>query len=456
MLAPSRAAVKSRRPATPVRKLAWMRTRTTDALPLAPRPSLERYRKLARDLVLAGRAGDGGTVREWAAGWLARLGQEHVEREAQRIVEEARRMRLLRPRPPLAAARLCVARLHGFSSWAGFVGHVEALARPRSPVAQFESAADAVVAGDLAVVERLIRANPRLVRARSTRRHRATLLHYVAANGHEGFRQRTPRNAVAVARVLLQAGAKADALAHMYGHRCTTLQMLVSSVHPHAAGLQESLVETLLDFGAAVDGVEGDGSPLMTALRFHYPKAAETLVRRGARVDNVISAAALGRADLVDAFVDEAGRLRPHVPLAPGPWPTLPKDPRVHLGYALTWACSFGRREVVELMLRKGVDVSGRDDDATALHFAAAFGRMELVRLLLKHGASLEALNSYDGTVLDGTVWYALNAPIESVDYSAVVRELLGAGAKVDVYPQMKAYVDAVLAGRRGGGYPDP
>ena len=90
----------------------------------------------------------------------------------------------------------------------------------------------------MATLEHLIARNPRLVHARSTRDHRATLLHYVAANGHEGFRQRTPKNAVAIARILLEAGAEPDALAEMYDHQCTTMEMLVSSVHPHAAGVQ--------------------------------------------------------------------------------------------------------------------------------------------------------------------------------------------------------------------------
>ena len=48
---------------------------------------------------------------------------------------------------------------------------------------------------------------------------RATLLHYVAANGVEGYRQLTPPNAVAIADALLDAGADVDALADMYGGR---------------------------------------------------------------------------------------------------------------------------------------------------------------------------------------------------------------------------------------------
>jgi ankyrin repeat protein len=453
--------------------------RGTDAIPLAPLASPEQYQKLARGLAGACQTGEIGNVRDWAAGWIERLAhlldvsvaQEYsgaepsrslawsrINREAAEIAEQAQQDRLLESRDAAAIrdrAELFLAELHGFESWPAFARHLDALDEASSPISQFESAADAIVTGNQATVERLVAGSPGLVRARSTRNHRATLLHYVAANGHEGFRQRTPPNAVEIARLLLEAGAEPDALADMYGHRCTTMQMLVSSAHPHEAGLQVPLVDTLLGFGAAIDGVDGDGSPLMTALRFHYPKTAEALARRGARVDNVVSAAALGRADLVDRFVGNDGTLAPAALVAHGPWPRLPRDPKVHLGYALTWATAFGRDEVVELLIRKGVDPSGQDDDAPALHFAAAYGRLTLVHLMLEHGASLETRNSYGGTVLDGTLWYAFNAPISGVDYAVVVRDLIAAGARTDVYPEMNRYVEAVLGGTRGGGYPD-
>jgi hypothetical protein len=75
----------------------------------------------------------------------------------------------------------------------------------------FEAAADAIVDGDLATLGRLLSENPGLVRARSSRAHRATLLHYVSANGVEDFRQKTPANIVDVTRTLLDAGAEVDA-----------------------------------------------------------------------------------------------------------------------------------------------------------------------------------------------------------------------------------------------------
>ena len=457
-----------------------MEPRGTDAIPLPPRANLEQYHNRAKSLLKACKSGDGVAVRTWAKQWLEslatlqddatdasrrtaddssvseraararRLQQKEIEREIDRIERDARESGLVSDGAAtscsLSDAQLFLARLHDFASWPKFAAHVDALTRASSPDKEFESAADAIVGGDIATLRDMLGANPGLIRARSARDHRATLLHYIAANGHEGWRQTTPTNAVDIARVLLDAGAEPDALAHMYGGDATTMDMLVSSVHPHAAGVQVPLVDILVDYGAAVDGVEDNSSPLMTAFRFHYPLAADALARRGARVDNVITAAALGRVDLVNAFITDTGELKPDVPLANVRWPRLPRDPRVHLGYALTWAATWGRKDVVELMLRKGVDANGKDDDATALHFAAAYGHMEIVRVLLHYGASLETRNSYDGTVLSGTLWYVYNSPIPGVDYPAVVRELIALGARVDAFPNLKKYVDEVLA----------
>ncbi|MEX2016373.1 MAG: ankyrin repeat domain-containing protein, partial [Candidatus Hydrogenedentales bacterium] len=412
-------------------------TRGTDAIPLAARPHLGQYRKLAKDLLRAARDSRPEAIRDWADGWLTRLANLNPSAASHDavddIVRDVLQTRLVASRDnagnSLGEAQMLLAQLHGFESWPKFARHIEARRRDDSAVSRFERAADAIADGELELLASLLRENRRLVRARSTRHHRATLLHYIAANGHEGFRQRTAPNVDVIARLLLESGAEVDARAMMYGHSVTTMQMLVSSSPPNEAAKQLALVEILLEFGAAPDGVENDGSPIMTALRFHYPQAAQALARGGARVDNVIFAAALGRVDLVDRLIADDGTLRT-APGASGPWPRLSKDPREHLGYALTWACALGQTDVVELMMRKGVAASGRDDDATALHFAAAFGRLDLVQLLLRHGASLEALNSYDGTVLDGVVWYALNAPHDGVDYAAVARALIDLGAR--------------------------
>src|SRR5262249_24332212 len=48
----------------------------SDALPLPPRPNLEQYKKLARDLQRACKSTEPGEIRDWAAKWaenIARL-----------------------------------------------------------------------------------------------------------------------------------------------------------------------------------------------------------------------------------------------------------------------------------------------------------------------------------------------------------------------------------------------
>src|SRR5271163_2074013 len=141
-------------------------------------------------------------------------------------------------------ARLAIARTYDFLDWSSLASHVEAVRR-EGPVFQFESAVETVVNGEFAALEDALRRDPSLVHARSGRVccfdppvHHATLLHYVAANGVEAYRQKTPANAPQIARALLTAGAEPDALADMYGAECTTMSMLVSSSHPAAAGLQ--------------------------------------------------------------------------------------------------------------------------------------------------------------------------------------------------------------------------
>ena len=55
-----------------------------DALPLPPRPNLEQYRKLAKDLVKACRSGDPTAIREWANEWIHALASLPGEPDALR------------------------------------------------------------------------------------------------------------------------------------------------------------------------------------------------------------------------------------------------------------------------------------------------------------------------------------------------------------------------------------
>ena len=405
-----------------------------DAFALPPRPSIDWYRKRAKQLLRDARLGDPDATRR--IGQCPRLASGTSEGDAT---------------PVLADAQYVVAREHGFGSWRAFAAHVEALGVQDAPVARFEAAADAIVAGDKQALERLLTDDPALVHARSTRAHRATLLHYVAANGVEDHRQKTPSNAVAIAHALLAAGAAPDAIAETYGGGPwqTPLTLLVSSVHPARAGLQEALVDALVDGGAAVEGVPDDGSPLLTALAFHHAAAAHALVRRGARIDTLAAAAGLGDEARVRAFLAAGTDGESRAPSRSMPyWLRLQRTPHAHRARALSWAAAFGHRGVVELLLDAGVPLDAADAEGmTALHWAAWMGHAGVVDALLARGAPLEAVNRYGGTPLGATVWSAVHAGRE-VDRLPVIERLLAAGARVDTveYPSGDARIDAMIA----------
>ena len=99
----------------------------------------------------------------------------------------------LAPNESPGDARTIVARGHFFETWNEFAAFKQQLSDPSSLVTQFERAVDAVVAGDADPLTHLLKQKPDLVHARSTRTHHSMLLHYVGANGVEGWRQRTPR-----------------------------------------------------------------------------------------------------------------------------------------------------------------------------------------------------------------------------------------------------------------------
>jgi ankyrin repeat protein len=292
-------------------------------------------------------------------------------------------------------------------------------------ISAFEAAADAIVAGDLATLERSLRDDPSLVHARSTREHGATLLHYVAANGVENDRQKTPPNIVDIAEALLKAGAVVDAVADMYGGNATTLGLAATSIHPLRAGVQNALIDLLLRHGADINCSGGAGrnvSIVNGCLANGRGAAAEHLAGRGATLD-LESAAGVGRLDLVRSSFAVDGTLEAPATAA-----------QMRDGFC--WACQFGRTAVVEFLLDKGIDVAAtfpRHHGQTGLHWAACGGHPGTVELLLNRHAPIDAVDeSFGTTPLSWALYSWAGEPEASRDrYYAVVALLVAAGAAV-------------------------
>ncbi len=327
-------------------------------------------------------------------------------------------------------ARCIVARWHGFADWGNLASHAAALVEEDSPVLAFETAVEAIITGDESVLASLLRETPELVRERSTRAHRATLLHYVAANGVEGYRQRTPPNAVAIARLLIAAGAAVDADLdygsegrRIYPERVgsTTLGLAATSFHPAAAGVQIALLELLLEAGASADGIPGGGNPVIAALHNGRCDAAEFLARRGARLD-LESAAGTGRIDQVRSFFSPDGQL-------------TSAATEKQMAFGFIWACEYGHDDVVAFLLRSGVSPLATPHGETGLHWASYGGHVEIVRMLLQRKVPLDTRDiRFNATPLKWALhgWCYPPPEVEPArNYYEVVELLVFAGARL-------------------------
>jgi ankyrin repeat protein len=375
-----------------------------DAKQLPARPSLEQYRKQAKKLLKSR-----GTA-------IQRFKRFHPR------FTKLTEAEIAQANLSLADAQWVIAREHAFESWPKFLKHLQELAQTDSPVSQFEMAADAILTGDLAALKRLLRDNPELVRARSTREHEAPLIHYVAANGVEDFRQKTPKNIVAITRELLGSGAEVDAINQAYGGASTALGLAATSYHPAKAGVQLELLHELLEAGACVDGARGGWNPLVAALHNGRGDAAVFLANRGARLD-LEGAAGTGHVEVVARYVHQDGRLQDAAT-------------QQQLNHGFIWACEYGHANVVKFLLDRGFKPDPNFmHGQTGLHWAAFGGHAEIVALLLKANAPLNTKDQVHGGTPLGWAVYGWNDPapeFKNARYYEVVERLIRAGAIID------------------------
>jgi ankyrin repeat protein len=368
----------------------------SDAIPLPPRPDIDHYRKLAKDLQRACRSGSGGSaaVHEWARHWIEALTRlpgvaaepaaiDHTVRDIERRwAKWATPERI--ERCLLTDAQYFVALEHGFASWPKFVNHLAGLSDTSSPIFLFEAATDAIVAGDVVTLRALLRAHPELARARSTREHHSTLLHYVSANGVEHYRQKTPANIVELTQVLIEAGADVNAESNAYGGGSTALGLTATSIHPENAGVQTALLELLLGAGATT----ARDLTIRGCLANGQGDAARFFADRGLPMD-LEEAAGVGRLDVVRRYIDADGTLRNGAT-------------QEQLESGFRYACGFGHIDVATFLLDGGVDPNvANEEGQTALHWTAFGPHLEVARLLLARGARREVRDRHSTTPLD-------------------------------------------------------
>jgi peptide-methionine (S)-S-oxide reductase len=254
----------------------------------------------------------------------------------------------------------------------------------RSTIADpsFRAAVDAIHAGDVATLERLLDAEPRLVRERIlgpeayrlAKRHQyfrdPKLLWFVANN--PTLMAHMPDNITEMARVMIDRGVEQVDLDY-------TLGLVMTSSVAREQGHQRPLMRILLAAGA-----NPNAQTIASAAAHFELDALRALLEAGVPMTAPM-AAALGENDALRALIASAG----------------PSDVATAFGLAAI----NGRLEATRIALDAGADVNAYlpiHAHSTALHQGALLDRADLVELLLARGANPHARDKlWDGTPLD-------------------------------------------------------
>ncbi len=180
----------------------------------------------------------------------------------------------------------------------------------------------------------------------------------------------------------------------------------------------------MLEHGArlGLPSAGGKDSLINSCLANGQPRAAEFLASCGAPID-LAGAAGLGRLDLVKSCFEKNGVLKPPA-----------TKQQIESGFLS--ACAFGRKEVVEFLLERGIDPGVRTSySRTGLHNAAYGAYADIIKLLLERGSPVDVIDeTYRSTPLDVALWVWNNSPDtpESKRCYEVIALLARAGAKLD------------------------
>ena len=250
--------------------------------------------------------------------------------------------------------------------------------------ALFREAVLAIDAGDVSEVERLISANPVLVRERLV--SPAPWLREKIGGALDGFFERPyllwfvaedpvrngklPANIGAVAKTIIDA-ARREGVPSLQEQLDYALTLVAWSWIARQSGVQIELIDVLVDAGASPGGNANN------ALVNGNDAAADHLLKRGAKL-TLAAALCLGRWDDVDRL--------------------LPTTDQQQKQFAFVLAALLGKAEALRRMILAGVDVNGPSRDlyshGTPLHHAVCSGSIEAVQTLVDAGARLGTKDS--------------------------------------------------------------
>ena len=204
----------------------------------------------------------------------------------------------------------------------------------------------AIRAGDAPRLQRLLADNPGLAALRlgGVAKGR-TPLHVVA--DWPGYFPNGPQ----IVRILIEAGADPNA-------RDPDQRPSETPLHWAASSDDVDVACALIDGGANLETPDGSiGTPLDNAIGYGCWHVARLLVQRGAKVDKLWHAAALGMLDRLQELLGNQSRANSEA-----------------LSQAFWHACVAGQRRAAELLLNRGADLNWVPDYAKGTPLDAAGG----------------------------------------------------------------------------------
>ncbi len=208
----------------------------------------------------------------------------------------------------------------------------------------------AVRGGDVDLVRRLLSENPDLARARfAGRGGTSTALHFVT--DWPGYFPNGPD----IVKLLIDAGADPNALTTGGGSE-TPGPGSETPLHYAASSDDVDVAVALIDGGAELETPDGSiGTPLDNAVGYACWHVARLLVTRGAPVEKIWHAGALGMLDRLDDLL-------------------IPKIDPEQISQGFWHACAAGQRRAAERLLSAGADVDWEPDYAEGTPLDAATG----------------------------------------------------------------------------------
>src|SRR5579863_6185507 len=205
----------------------------------------------------------------------------------------------------------------------------------------------AIRAGDVATLQRLLADNPGLAASRLGGVAKGRTPLHVAADW-PGYSPNGPQ----IVRMLIAAGADPNA-------RDPDQPGSETPLHWAASSDDVDVASALIDGGADVEAPDGSiGTPLDNAIGYACWHVARLLVQRGAKVDKLWHASALGMLDRLEELLGGQSGTE-----------------REALSQAFWHACAAGQRRAAELLLNTGADLNWVPDYAKGTPLDAASGR---------------------------------------------------------------------------------